>query len=104
MADRYHFVQADEKVRLVVNCVDIDSTPLDLTGAAANLRWKTVDGTIENREMELTDEINGVASYTFLTDELVPPTMEYEVTVTKPDGTIITSLTSEILGVRARLA
>lgn len=103
MADRYHFVEANIQVKLTVTCVDRASVAINLAGCTISLRWRTAAGIIENRAMTIEDATAGKVSYTFLVDELVPPAMEYEVTVTKPGGAVISSLTSEILGIRARL-
>lgn len=100
---RYHFVQSDNKVSLQVTCTDSAGVVINLTGCTLNLRWKTLDGTVSNRAMVIDNAVAGIASYVFLTGELVPPTMEFEVTVTKADGTVLTSLETEILGIRARL-
>lgn len=104
MANRFHFVQADNKVRLQVTCTDSAGAAINLSGASVNLRWrKKSDGLVENRAMTIDNAASGVVSYLFLTGELVPPTMEYEVTVTKADGTVISSLDTEVLGIRTRL-
>jgi len=104
MADRYHFVQDNVKVKLSVVCTDSAGIAIDLSTATVSLRWRLKDGTIINKDMSVEDAAAGVAIYLFQAGELVPPTVEYEITVTKADGAIITSLDTQILGIRARLA
>lgn len=104
MANRYHFVQENELVKLVVTCVDSLGVVINLTGCTAQIRWKTSDGTIVDKDMSIESAVEGKASYQFQTGELTPPTMTYEVTVTTPGDVIMSSLTAEVLGVRARLS
>lgn len=99
----YTFVEGDTGVKLVASCAEGDpAIAINLTGHTVMLRWKSVNGIIE-KAMVITDAAAGQVEYAFVTADLVPPEMEFEIIITDAGGHMRTSLTAISYRIRERL-
>jgi hypothetical protein len=101
----HDIVASDKGIQILLTAYQSDGiTILDVTGSTVTIRWALADGTVEERAMTIVDGPTGQVQYTFATDEIIAPVMEFEVTVVRPDGAEITSKGTFTLAVRSRLA
>lgn len=100
MAD---LVAGDTNSTLRVTCFQADKvTPLDLTGATVQLKYRIGGGGLQTKTMTITSATVGKAEYKFLAGELTTGTMEFEVAVTS-GGLVVTSQSTATLTIRAAL-
>lgn len=97
-------VESDVKVILQTTCTKKSGGVLNLTGATVTLRWQVGSSTAVERTMTIADPAGGVVQYEFQAGELEAPVMEYEITATLADGTIVTTAHKQRLSVRERIA
>lgn len=104
MAGTYQFVAGDTGSKLEVTCKnDSDSTAINLTGSALELKWKGSNGVLVSKTMTITSAIAGIAEYQFLATELFAGAMNFEVEITDASGKIIRSLDLIVENVRRAL-
>ncbi len=81
----YLLVSDDTGSKLVINCTNLDDSPIDLTGRTVLLEWRDATQTLQSRAMTVTnptDPNGGEAEYTFLTNEVISPSMDFQVRIT----------------------
>lgn len=99
----YSLVAGDTNTALTVTCKRADTgAAINLAGATVSLKWRVDGGTLVTKTMTVTDEANGVASYTFGAGELTAGLMVAEVEVTLA-GKVTSSVEPMRFTVRAKL-
>jgi hypothetical protein len=102
----YDLVTGDTGSKLRVTCKDNDTgLPINLTGATVNLQWKQQNsaGTFVSMAMTIVDAVNGIAEYQFLSTDIEPPSMNFQIKITDGSGKITKSLDLLALSVRRAL-
>ena len=90
MAD---FVSGDTGSTLVVNVVDDSENVISLVSAlSVKIRWVDEDGVVQEKNMTIDDAAAGKCSYKFVTGELFPGGMGFEVEVTDAGGQTISNV------------
>lgn len=86
------FVAGDTGSTLQTTCIDSNTfNPIDLTNYSVAIKWRGHDKQVKSKNMEKIDAINGVVQYTFVENELVAPSMSFDVVLTHNlTGTILT--------------
>lgn len=106
MAD--HFVEGDTGSTISVTCKDTAGAAIDLTGSTVHLIWinEASDALVTVAMTNDPDQVTnkGVATYTFVADDLFHPRMTAEVEVTDNALHVTTSLQAISWNVRKRLA
>lgn len=75
-------VKGDTGSAVRITCVDnITSQPIVLSDSTVKLQWKANNVLVE-KTMTIIDAAKGIVQYTFGTDELVPPSMSFDVVIT----------------------
>ena len=100
----YMFVEGDTASVVEIVCKDVDGNIIDLTGATVRIRWKNTAGTIVEKEMTIVSAALGTAKYQFGVDELYPPRMKFEYTVTDVSSKVLTSQCLDVVAVRSKLS
>lgn len=101
----YQLVEGDTGSKLRVTCKDNDTgLPIDLTGATVNLQWKNNASALVTVAMTIIDAVNGIVEYQFLTGQIEPTKMSFQVRITDGSGKITKSLDLLSLNVRRALA
>ena len=77
------FVAGDTGSTLQTTCVDsITFRPIDLTNYSVAIKWRDVTNLVHSKNMEKHDAVNGVVNYTFVANELVSPSMLFDIVLT----------------------
>ena len=98
------FVANDTGSALVITAKkQSDRTVIVLTGSTVRLRYSISGATTQVKTMTITDAVNGVAQYQFLTGELIAGTMKGEIEITDSTSKITTSVVPFVVEVRAKI-
>jgi hypothetical protein len=77
------FVAGDTGSTIQTTCVDsIGFEPIKLTDYSVALQWRDATNTIRSKNMTIVDAGNGIVEYTFVSNELVAPSMIFDVVLT----------------------
>lgn len=87
MICEYDFVEGDNAL-LQVTCKNEAGTIIPLDNSTVKIEWLTgyPDYTLISRNMTITDAMNGEAEYRFLPNEMLPPEMTIDITITDGQG------------------
>ena len=99
-------VSGDTGSKLEVPCID-DETDLaiDLSGfIGVKIKWHDIDGALVSKAMAVTDDVNGIAEYIFLADELFANQMKFEIELTDASNKVTRSVELIRENVRPALA
>jgi len=100
----YDAIEGDTARKLKITALRSDGVPVNLTGATVTFRYRDANGQPQSRVMTVIDPINGVAEYQFAANELVAPTLYYQINIVDGSGNELTGDCIDALRVGKRLA
>lgn len=103
MTEVYDFSEGDTARLLEIPIIDENGAAVDLTGKTVTLRWLDKTGALQKKAMTVGNPVSGIATYTWLTDELYAPSMELDIELKNQDATVMYSIYKIPITVREKL-